>query len=390
MHPQTPHTTNMLSTLVTLLPLIAAQNPLFQINSRSTSPLFRAILRNYDDFDLIIHVENTTETIVNDFLAEYHVLTTIFNHDFDIPVTRPGSLQCLHLILFTDPLTFSRFSSNHNNIYSKDVIMFLCKENSFLSFQENYFRIPHLSRSGLVAVVRFDSGGISVYSMCFYCGGSTGRLLLRQRLEFSQLRENPVRLAPKKFDNLNEHVIRVVYIDYFPYVWCVVKSNGVCEEAIGSEYELLKTVSGKMNFTYELIEAPNRSYDALINGLVSGQYDMAIGGISITNSRREILQFSIVLRFEDLAFMFVYKRPFRLKIFYFSGVFNLKFWASKAVGVFSLATIVYFVAKYFNDKVHLTYDRITQVLTQLYSGSPIPLYVIFRSFPTPVSSNPSN
>ena len=89
-----------------------------------------------------------------------------------------------------------------------------------------------------------------------------------------------------------------------------VNNDSICEKAVGVDYELLTTLKDRLNFTYELIEVDGSNYNKLFHDLISEKYDLAIGGLTMTNARRKILQFSSVLKFEPIAFMFMYRKPF--------------------------------------------------------------------------------
>jgi polar amino acid transport system substrate-binding protein len=63
----------------------------------------------------------------------------------------------------------------------------------------------------------------------------------------------------------------------------------VTGESIGYEYDLVAELAARLNFTpvYE-----NVSWDAQITAISQGQYDMALNGITITEERDEIVDFS--------------------------------------------------------------------------------------------------
>ena len=74
----------------------------------------------------------------------------------------------------------------------------------------------------------------------------------------------------------------------------------------------------------------NSSYISILDSLFHGEYDFAIGGVSLTNSRRQAVQFGSVLRFEDVAFMYNYDRPFYKQLFLLNAIFNHKIFISIA------------------------------------------------------------
>ena len=60
-------------------------------------------------------------------------------------------------------------------------------------------------------------------------------------------------------------------------------------EAAGWDYEALDAICGVLNCTPVFVEA---AWDGMIQAVADGQYDMAADGITITEDRAEIVDFS--------------------------------------------------------------------------------------------------
>ena len=127
-----------------------------------------------------------------------------------------------------------------------------------------------------------------------------------------------------------------------------VNNDSICEKAVGVDYELLTTLKDRLNFTYELIEVDGSNYNKLFHDLISEKYDLAIGGLTMTNARRKILQFSSVLKFEPIAFMFIYRKPF-LKNFVLLHAVSFDMKILLAVTHWVVVLFLYFFNKYGNN-----------------------------------------
>jgi hypothetical protein len=185
-----------------------------------------------------------------------------------------------------------------------------------------------------------------------------------QKLESWEFTRQSKYFTPGKFDDFNGHSFKIAYIDYFPYIYCTKKNTtkGVvlCEDAIGLEYDLLTTLSYILNFTYDLIESPNRSYDTLFNGLILEDYDFAVGGLSVSSWRQKLFPFSSVIMFEQLACIFNNQRPFSLS----SGYLNvLKTDVQIAIITVTgfVALVTFLIIRFCNGNSSLPYIKILKV-----------------------------
>ena len=353
------------------------------------------VLSKYSHFDLILHVDNKSQHVINDFFSIYKALVTIFNHDtwHSTVVRRLTSASCVNVVYFDNPLRFSSFIQHDKNVNFGDIVIFLTGSTSLGTLGANYHAMPNLSKCGRVLVINYCSG-VEVYTIEFYKGTESGVLLLLEKIEHGKNTQLSDEFMPKKFDNFNGHLLRVVYIDYYPYVYCVEKIvvNGttVCTNAIGSEYELLKSLSDSLNFTYLLIEASNSSYDSLFGGLISEQYDFGIGGLSVTTHRLEIFQFSSVIKFEDVAFMFHNTHPLLQGTSFFKMISTelqalilltqviitlFLYWVIK-----SNSTLTISFVKIFEAFFRVCFEQPVKLKTLLSENRPFSVYIVWISW----------
>jgi ABC-type amino acid transport substrate-binding protein len=321
------------------------------------------LARKFQQHELILHVDNTTKYTANTLLKSNPTITTIFNHDaYDQRIRRPVGLKCTNVVLFADPFNFSKYLLHNSNIHYSDVIIFVTLPATFNALAKNYSIIPNLDKAGKVVICNYNQK-IEVYVICFYCGTGNGLTLVETfRPETSVIKCK--HLLPQNFENFYGHTFKIAYIDYFPYVYCTRKhlTNGmvVCDEAVGSEYQLLVTLSEALNFTFILFEIPNNSYDKLFDDIRLGSYDLAIGGMSVTNSRRKIVHFSDVIKFENIAFSFVYKMSFFKRMFflhYISSGVKLAF----NITVSCLALFIFLTLKLANRNSNYSFVKIWTV-----------------------------
>lgn len=340
-------------------------------NTSNRFSLLVNVLNQYQHYNLIIHIDNTTQDVVNNFLALHSTLTSIVNHDINekTPTAKLGSSKCLNVIVFENPLKFSNYTQR-NNINSNDVIMFLTKPTEFKMFAANYRLIPNLNKSGRIIVINYTRVK-SVYTICYYCGDMSGRLTLLQKLKSGEVLNSSDQWFPNNFDNFVGHVMKVVYVDYFPYIYCINKSKvaktTICNEAIGSEYQLLATLSRALNFSFQLIEATDQSYRPLIEGLVSGKFDFGIGGLSMTSKRRKKVQFSCVIRFEKLGVIFIYQKPLYQRLLYYES-FNLNVNICLVAVGLSLTLLIYLMTKYSKSNAELSFLTLCTVRNLDHNG----------------------
>jgi hypothetical protein len=335
------------------------------------------LARKFQQHDLILHVDNTTKYTANTLLKFNPTITTIFNHDaYDQRIRRPIGLKYTNVVLFSDPFDFSKYLLHNSNIHYSDIIIFGTLPATFNALAKNYSVIPNLDKVGKVIICNY-SQKIEVYVICFYCGAGNGLTLVETfRPDTSVIKCE--HLFPQNFENFYGHTFKIAYIDYFPYVYCtkkgIIDGTVLCQDAIGSEYQLLLSLSEALNFTFELIEIPNRFYDRLFDAIASESYDFAIGGLSITNPRRKVLEFSDVVNFETISFTFVYKIPFFKRIIFFTYVSRgLKIALAGLPCFFTL--LIFLLLKY-----HDRNPNLSLITTWLVSSSTSPSKVkIFSS-----------
>ncbi|TYR31402.1 transporter substrate-binding domain-containing protein [Mesorhizobium microcysteis] len=86
--------------------------------------------------------------------------------------------------------------------------------------------------------------------------------------------------------DLGGRTVVVVTENAYPPLQFVDPSSG---NAIGWEYDAMKEISERLNFT---VEYQNTSWDAMIQSVSDKQYDMGMTGITIRDDRKEKVDFS--------------------------------------------------------------------------------------------------
>lgn len=93
-------------------------------------------------------------------------------------------------------------------------------------------------------------------------------------------------LQAEELPDLEGREIVVVTENAYPPLQFVDPKSG---EAIGWEYDAMRELAERLNFTLEI---ENASWDAMIPAVSEGQYDIGMTGITIRDDRREMVDFS--------------------------------------------------------------------------------------------------
>jgi polar amino acid transport system substrate-binding protein len=97
----------------------------------------------------------------------------------------------------------------------------------------------------------------------------------------------PASLAAQALPDLDGRQIVVVTENAYPPLQFVDPKTG---EAIGWEYDFMADLADRLNIE---VAYANVSWDAMIPAVAEGQYDLGMTGITITDERREQVDFSV-------------------------------------------------------------------------------------------------
>jgi ABC-type amino acid transport substrate-binding protein len=319
----------------------------------------------YQEFHLLVYIDNVTQHAANNFFYFVSTTTTIFNQDTHNSDTIPKSigLKYLHVVIFENPLDFVKYINKTGNISSKEVIIFLTEPKGFKTFSAQYWIISELFQTKMIVLVS-HAHNMKIYSICFYCGSSSGKLNFLKTLRHEETLEKSDSWLPESYRDFKGHLMRVAYVDYFPFVHCInsttIKGRIICSKAEGSEYELLRTLGEILNFTYELVQVPNQTFIHVFNGITLGDFDFGIGGLTITNERGKFVQYSKPIRFADISLMFTYKKSFYMNLLsYLNYKFNLNAFTSAAI--FFSALLLFLFLKYIDTESKPSFGTVLMV-----------------------------
>jgi len=96
----------------------------------------------------------------------------------------------------------------------------------------------------------------------------------------------PVAASAQDLPDLGGRTVVIVTENAYPPLQFVDPKTG---DAIGWEYDAVSEIAKRLNFTAEY---QNTSWDAMIQAVSDGQYDMGMTGITITEERGEKVDFS--------------------------------------------------------------------------------------------------
>lgn len=103
---------------------------------------------------------------------------------------------------------------------------------------------------------------------------------------FAALAMAPAFASAADLPDLKGRTVVVVTENAYPPLQFIDPKSG---EAIGWEYDAMKEIAQRLNFK---LEYQNISWDAMIQAVSAGQYDIGMTGISIKDDRKEKVDFS--------------------------------------------------------------------------------------------------
>lgn len=294
-----------------------------------TFKVLSKLLQNFAEFDIIFHANATTMHFANDLLKTLS-LSKRFNtynvYKDDLTVAeqfkRKKSWNILNIVLTQDATTWGRFNDS-NKLNHRDVVLFVFTSDNFFTklLQDG---VTILKISGNTLALQIINKVAMVYRICYYCGKDSLKPILiyssntTQNYTDSNLKEL---LLPNDFKDLNGHVLHFIYVQYFPFAYCktpvkeiFIKNRRIvnCVTSAGIESNLVRIMSQKLNFSY-LVHTldPNGSFFDMIMYVNKNLADIAFGGISITEERTPLIQFSDQFNSEDYVFLYRLQPNFR-------------------------------------------------------------------------------
>lgn len=322
------------------------------------SLFFAELLLKYKDFLIVFHAEEQTvrhiDTVIRYFIYNAAIRNEtqvtnfmIYNHDkkLEYDFRRPNASKIVNLLFFNKS-NFWQSLSMHEKINANDVVILI---GSYKNLREKVLRKGEefVKIAGKVLLTEFtQDGSINLYDICYYCGINSMRFRLIENTNTSMLKTSPCKFLPKKFKNLHGHLFKVIFISYFPYIFCnelnETSSNEttICNEAGGIESEMMKIISSKLNFTYEVHQMNrNASFVDMIKYIRARKADIAFGGISITVDRIPIVQFTKQYNREDFTFLYLIQLTLDEVFDKFIEPFN-------AISVWSLYGLIFFLLSF--------------------------------------------
>ena len=322
------------------------------------------LLHKYQTFQIIFHVDNFSQRYVNNFDEIQPLPIVIYNH-YTAPNTsfkRPFLQKCLHFVSLRNPNLFSTYLQHKRTVFERDIVIFLVDYTKVTTFSKKYWLMPRLERAGSILVIDLtQESSFDVYKLCFFCGQITGQILLVKTINATDLDLPAKILFSRQFNNFYGHELRVAYSTYYPYVFCSKKVESNCEEFSGIELEMLKMLAHKMNFTFTLFETRN-DMEVLFEGLMSHKYDFAIGGLSMTPQRFDVVQYSVPLFIETIVAMYTYNSSYTFAAISLFLPFPATVWIGIVVVVLGMAFIVYLMSKVYDDVDNVLALKILKVL----------------------------
>ncbi|KAL3279629.1 hypothetical protein HHI36_017134 [Cryptolaemus montrouzieri] len=310
---------------------------------------FLNLMKYYDDFSKIFHIDKKTEQTLRDRLkgTDETFLNTImiYNHDYYNPnMKRYEGGAVLHVILLKNLKQMEGFLSDYSNISKNDVLI-------IITFNEKYglklpkkMRIKHRHAAGNLLILNLTPDNIQMYHICHYCGIYENNMFLLQSTNGSKVDIESKMLLANQFNQFFGHKFTILFNQYFPYMHCLKykptqhanETYNICLEWEGIEANMLKELSEVMNFTYKLLALTE--YITVPKMLpyihMDKQIHIAIGGIGLSALRIKKLSFTRSINFENFVLMYKIHIGLQDRLFAFLEAFSMTIWFSLAFTLF--------------------------------------------------------
>lgn len=287
------------------------------------SRIFSRLLHKYKKFEIIFHTESQyvehVGKVIHYFTYNHSEVVTdflIYNHDkcvSDNLFIRPNVSQTVNF-LFTNKSELWKSLAVPEKIQYRDVVIFVTMGNGSVQSTVNTHGINFVKLAGKVLLLEIiPHHGVSLFNICYYCGSRSMKLHFFEKTHNSNLKSKRSTFMPSKFLNLRRHKLKVVFIPYFPYTSCNnyslntlnEENTTLCLNVQGIESELLKIISKKLNFIYDVhVMNYNVSFMDMIKYINEQKADIAFGGISMTIERIPLVQFTKQYNSEEFTFLY--------------------------------------------------------------------------------------
>lgn len=268
-------------------------------------------------FHIIIYRDDSTagqcDRIVREINSNNKLLTTFTLNNLDVAfsrqnVKRPQVANVLNIILSSN-INYWKYISVPGVMNYRDILLFVTvNEDIKLQIVNEYPVLIKLAGRTLLFEIQKDVE--SIYQICYYCGPDKKKFL---KIGFDDLMKQPGEFLPKTYRDLNNHELNIIFIGNYPYAYCQENENvlwknktfSVCRNITGIESKMFHLISKKMNFTYIAFQlSDNASYLTMLNDMAAIEMHIAIGAISITENRRQTIQFTKQYHSEKFSLLY--------------------------------------------------------------------------------------
>lgn len=277
----------------------------------------------YNTFQIIFHVDNSTSKNINNFLRIYNSNSSpwlILNHDLNHTLERPIRSNFLHVVSLQTQ--FTKILQTGYNVLECDVVIFLLTKSRLEFFTEKNSLMSQLDRAGNILVVDLSHKK----NFDFY------RLSNRRLVK---IQKGTQVLLQKKIENFNGLSLKIGYNDYYPYAYREKKTTRIS----GIEARLVKLLSQKLNFTVKFSKI-NSSFEEFIQ-----KFDFVIGGFSLNLNYFNQVRFSSSICFENVVAIYFYDSSLSFALSTFFLPFPALVWFGIALILIGMTFLAHFISK---------------------------------------------
>ncbi|CAF1370247.1 unnamed protein product [Adineta ricciae] len=313
-------------------------------------------------YDKLIGILTITATVGS------QINTTLLNAAYEIwqeyePETFPGTGNVYDHALFTFDGTWFLIQSLQNYSYSFRTNSTFCFDIHYDNFDLLMKKLNQLQFLGVTGPIRFNEnvtdridGNIFLIKNVQLTANDINFVSVLKYVDENGWQKydkssviiwpNNTLIPPTGFPKLDAVKLRIGLIQSAPFVMTknVIDASGKENvQLVGFILDFIDRLQTVTGFIPELVLAPsNTTYGGMIQAVVDNVYDIVIGDITVTSTRREIVDFSTP--FYDNTFSVIIKKDSTVKLDYFSYLkpFSRNVWLT-LLGAWLYAAIIFWI-----------------------------------------------
>lgn len=175
---------------------------------------------DYPNYNLILHYDNNMRDILTDngFFNKFSSIGSrlLINYDRNLiknRLKRPYGYKFINLICMCEPYKFARYINDTENVYFRDVNIFLMINYDFMIENNVWDNVNGLENTGSTILIDLNEND---YYYVMYYKENRSKILIK--INRTSILSNYV----NKFRDFNGHIFNVGFVTQKPYVFCTL------------------------------------------------------------------------------------------------------------------------------------------------------------------------